>query len=339
MTEKELSYVKKIAEMKSFSGAARELFISQPTLSQCVSNIEKELGTPLFIRGSKGLLLTEAGESYYNTACEILRIYDDFTQELNEFGELKRGKIKLGIPTYLSFIILPKLLPGFHKMYPGISIELSERNSTELEELLLSSVLDFAIVHHIPNQNETYDRSMEFIKLSSEPFVICLPPGDEAGKYSTGIDLETGLPILDLGYIKDYPFLMVSRSNRLRMCIDYIVQQAKITPNVLLTTRNYETARRLVSAGMGATFIPWGYRKIFGEQVGVDYYAIPKDCKAKWDTSIVTVKGNYISRASRAFIEFAAEVYRENKLPEEAIERQERTETALCWGLGPLDVV
>ena len=309
MTEKELVYFKKIAELRSFSAAARELFISQSSLSQCVANLENELGAQLFVRGTKGLTLTEAGESYYKTACEILDIYHDFTQEVSEFNELKRGKIKLGIPTYLSLILLPVLLPKFKQMYPGIEVELVEKNSTELEEMLLNSLLDFAIVHRIPDSDEA-GSTEEFTTLTSNPFMIVLPHGDPAGKYSASIDLKTGLPTLDLRHIKNHPFLMVARSNRLRMFIDYIIQQADITPNVVLTTRNYETARRLACAGMGATLIPWEYRGIFGGMEGADYYAISEGYKTVWDTSIATVKGRYISKASRAFIDFALQTYR-----------------------------
>lgn len=313
MTSKELTYIKKIAEMRSFSKAARELFISQSSLSQCVSNVEKELGTPLFIRGKDGLTLTEAGECYYNTACEILKIYDDFTQEIGEFEELKRGKIKLGVPTYLSLIVLPTLLPEFNRRHPGITVELVEKNSTELERLLSGSLLDFAIVHHIPEYENPTSRSLEFIPLKSEPFIIVLPHGDSAEKLCSGIDPETNLPILDLKLIKDHPFILVSRGNRLRMYIDYIFQQANINPNTILTTKNYEVARRLACAGMGATLIPWGYRQLFGTGEDAKYYAISKECKATWNTSIATLNGSYISRASRAFIDLTLQIYKENK--------------------------
>lgn len=309
MTERELYYIKTIAEVKSFSNASKLLFVSQPSLSQCVSNVEKELGTPLFIRSTKGLSLTDAGECYYNTACEILKIYSDFTNEIVEYNELKRGKIHLGIPSFLSLIVLPKLLPPFSLRYPGIEIELVEQNSTDLENMLLSRTLDFAIIHTLPGNGDGNANALDFITLKNEPFVIVLPHGDPADKYSSGIDPLTNLPMLDPKCIEDYPFLMVRRGNRLRLFSDYLMQQADISPNVILSTRSYETARRLVCEGMGATVMPWEYVGLFGKNSEANYYAFPKKYESSWNTSIATVKGSYISKASRTFIDLALQIY------------------------------
>lgn len=309
MTERELSYIKAIAEAKSFSKASQQLFVSQPSLSQCVANVEKELGTPIFIRSTKGLSLTGAGECYYNVACEILRRYSDFTQEISEFNELKRGKINIGIPAYLSLIILPKVLPTYNKLHPGIDIELVEKNSTELEDLLLSSTLDFSIVHSIPGYSDSTRDSLDFQILEREPFVIVLPHGHPAGRFSSGIDDITNLPILDIKCLEEHPFLLVKRGSRLRMFCDYLMQQANINPNIVLTTKNYETARRLACAGMGATLIPWEYLRIFGNSTDANYYAFPKRYDSAWNTSVATVKGSYVSKASRAFIDLAMQIY------------------------------
>lgn len=315
MTERELLYIKTIADVKSFSNASRLLFVSQPSLSQCVSNVEKELGTPLFVRSTKGLSLTTAGERYYNVACEILKIYADFTNEIVEFNELKRGKIHLGIPAFLSLNVLPRLLPVFNQRYPGITIELVEQNSTDLETLLLSRSLDFAIMHTIPWHNDSASDALDYVPLTTEPFVIVLPPGDPAAKYSSGIDETTGLPILDLRHIKDYPFLMVRRGNRLRLSCDHLLQQAEINPNIILTTRNYETSRRLACSGMGATIIPWEYANLFAKNADGSYFAFPPEYDSKWNTSIATIKNSYVSKASRTFIEMALQIY--NKTPEQ----------------------
>lgn len=309
MTERELLYIKTIADVRSFSNASKLLYVSQPSLSQCVSNVEKELGVPLFIRSTKGLTLTDAGECYYNIACEILKIYSDFASEIGEFNELKRGKITLGIPAFLSFNVLPRLLPAFNQQYPGIEIQLVEKNSTDLETLLLSRSLDFAIMHTIPGGCSSSDDSLDYAILATESFVIALPPGDPAGKYSYGLDEHTGLPMLDPGYLKDYPFLNVHRGNRLRLSCDYLLQQAGINPRVLLTTRTYETARRLACAGMGATIIPWEYANLFSIRSEGSYYAFPPNYDSQWNTSIATVKNSYVSKASRTFIDMALKIY------------------------------
>ena len=76
MTSRELIYVKTIADEKSVTKAAQKLYLTQPSLSHCLNNIERQLGTQLFKRTSAGLILTYAGEKYYRMASEILARYE-----------------------------------------------------------------------------------------------------------------------------------------------------------------------------------------------------------------------------------------------------------------------
>ena len=110
MTSKELLYVKTIAEEKSISQAAKLLFIAQPSLSQALSRIEDNLGTPLFTRTTGGLNLTYAGERYYQTACRILKIYENLEGEISDINGLRTGRIRMGITNHL---FSPKYCPHF----------------------------------------------------------------------------------------------------------------------------------------------------------------------------------------------------------------------------------
>src|SRR5699024_2838314 len=106
MNERELLYIKTIADTKSISKAAEELFIAQPSLSQALQRIEKELGTHLFIREPRGMKLTYAGEKYYLMAKEILDIYSDFKSEITHINELKSGRLVIGVARYMGMNIL-----------------------------------------------------------------------------------------------------------------------------------------------------------------------------------------------------------------------------------------
>ena len=136
MTERELLYVKTIAEERSISGAAKKLFMTQPSLSSCVQKIESALGTRLFQRTSTGLVLTFAGERYYQVAQDILKIYNDFEIEVSDINNLKKGRVTIGITVYLATFILPVVLPVFKKLCPNIELAIVEKNSTELEKSL-----------------------------------------------------------------------------------------------------------------------------------------------------------------------------------------------------------
>ena len=151
MTTRELLYIKTIADEKSMTRAAQKLFVTQPSLSHCVTNIEEQLGVRLFTRTSSGLLLTYAGEKYYRMACEVLRVYASFESEISEERTLSQGRVTVGITNYLATAHLPRVLPAFHKEHPGIEVRICEETTDQVKRSLLSGKLDFAIMHTGPD--------------------------------------------------------------------------------------------------------------------------------------------------------------------------------------------
>lgn len=107
----EFLYITTIAKYKSISKSAQKLYISQPSLSQCLSTVEERIGTKLFIRSQKGLTLTYAGEEYCKMATDILQIYNDFENSITQLNEMKRGRITFGITNFLGPLHLPSVLP------------------------------------------------------------------------------------------------------------------------------------------------------------------------------------------------------------------------------------
>ena len=91
MTTRELLYVKTTADTGNISKAAKKLFVTQPSLSQSLQRIEDSIGTKIFVRSPDGLKLTFAGEKYYQMACQVLKIYDDFSSEITDINDLKVG--------------------------------------------------------------------------------------------------------------------------------------------------------------------------------------------------------------------------------------------------------
>ena len=102
MTQRELIYIKTIADEGSVSKAAQKLYVTQPSLSHCIRTIEEALGAKLFVRSSTGLTLTYVGERYYSVATEILQIYSDFEAEVGEMNSLRAGRLTIGMTTYLA---------------------------------------------------------------------------------------------------------------------------------------------------------------------------------------------------------------------------------------------
>lgn len=302
MTSRELLYVKTIADEKSITRAAQKLYLTQPSLSHCVTNIEKQLGTRLFRRTSGGLVLTYAGEKYYRMACEVLRVYAAFESEISEESELVRGRITVGITNYLACDLLPRMLPRFHREHPGIELRIIEETTDELEKSLLSGRLDFAIMHTGAGDGASEDPGLAHEVLRRDPFLL-LAPSDHPHRDKAVSCEGSAFAELDPACLAGEPFLMVTRGQRIRHVADRVLQTAGISPQIVFTSRNYETLRRLCAEGMGYTFVPQHYIGLLG---GDEYqsacYAIPERYNAFWELSVVTLKDAYLSRAAKAFL-------------------------------------
>ena len=301
MTSRELLYIKTIADEKSITRAAQKLYLTQPSLSHCVTNIEKQLGTRLFRRTSSGLMLTYAGERYYRMACEVLRVYAAFESEIRDESDLLRGRITLGITNYLACDLLPRMLPRFHEEHPGIELRIVEETTDELEKSLLSGRLDFAIMHTGAGDGASEDPGLAHEVLRRDPFLLIAPKDHPHA--DKAVSREDGYDELDPAHLGSEPFLMVTRGQRIRHVADRVLSQAGVSPQIVFTSRNYETLRRLSAGGMGYTFVPSHYAGLLGgEEYRPACYAIPERYDAFWELSVVTLKDAYLSRAARAFL-------------------------------------
>ena len=303
MTTRELLYIKTIADEKSMTRAAQKLFVTQPSLSHCVTNIEEQLGVRLFTRTSSGLLLTYAGEKYYRMACEVLRVYASFESEISEERTLSQGRVTVGITNYLATAHLPRVLPAFHKEHPGIEVRICEETTDQVKHSLLSGKLDFAIMHTGPDDGVSDNPSLVRDVLNRDPFYIATPPDARFAAMAQTVS-EEELPLLDPSMLAGEPFLMVSHGQRIRQITDRILAEAGVKPTVVLTSRNYELLRRLTAEGMGCMMLPRRYIGLLGgEDYRSAYYGIPARYRAWWELSAVTLEGAYLSRAAQAFLE------------------------------------
>ena len=302
MTDKELLYIRTVAKERSVSKAAQKLFITQPSLSQCIQRIESALGTRLFTRTSSGLILTYAGERYCQIAGEILRIYSDYELEVSDINNLKKGRVTIGITTYLATYFLPVILPAFHRNYPHIEVYVLEETSTQLEKDLASGQLDFALAHLSPPPEDLPASGVTFLPLHQDPFVLTAPPGHPLCRDAIRYPGEE-FPRVDLMRFAQEPFVMVTRGQRIRKISDMILGRAQLNPPIVLSTKSFETARRLAARGMGVTFTPRQYLDIFGSQDPGEYYCIDPSYNPYWTLGIAVPKNGYLSRAARSLIE------------------------------------
>ncbi|MFF3323951.1 LysR family transcriptional regulator [Streptomyces sp. NPDC002889] len=146
MQLQQLLYFVAVAETRHFTRAAERVHVSQPSLSQQIRGLEKELGADLFGRARGNVALTDAGEALLPLARRILADADTARHEVQELAQLRRGRVRLGATPSLCTGLLPEALRTFHDLHPGIQLLIEESGSHDLVRELARGSLDLALV-------------------------------------------------------------------------------------------------------------------------------------------------------------------------------------------------
>ena len=146
MDLKELNYVVTVANEGSISRAAEKLFMSQSSLSQAIRVLEQDLGTSVFVRTTRGVRPTAAGDAFISHAKQILQQYRTACSEAADIENLNGGTMIFGISTYRGTYLLPPVLKRFRTLYPKVHVEICEMDSIDLEDQLLEGLLDLALI-------------------------------------------------------------------------------------------------------------------------------------------------------------------------------------------------
>ncbi|MER5886767.1 LysR substrate-binding domain-containing protein [Streptomyces sp. NPDC001941] len=142
----QLLYFVAVAETRHFTRAAERVHVAQPSLSQQIRALEKELGADLFSRARGNIALTDAGEALLPLARRILADADTARLEVQELAQLRRGRVRLGATPSLCTGLLPDVLRAFHDLHPGIRLLIEEGGSHDLVRELARGQLDLALV-------------------------------------------------------------------------------------------------------------------------------------------------------------------------------------------------
>lgn len=297
MDFRQLQYILKVAEERSFSKAAQKLFIAQPSLSQYIQKIELELGVQLFDRSCTPLKLTFAGELYVETAIRILDLKDQLYKQIDDIANSKKGRVTIGLSAFRSTYTMPKVLPSFHDKFPDIEVILVEGNSSELESLAIKSITDLTLMT-LPIQQEIFD----FEPIMSEEILVVIPPNHPMEKriYERNTKKPTH-PVIQLKDLRDEPFILLKKDQKLRKIAISLCEQAGFSPRVILESESIEAAHALVTAGMGITFIP-DTLTLLHKTPPHPLYCSVDESKFTRDLVIAYKKGRYLSVAAKEFI-------------------------------------
>lgn len=235
MDIKQLHYFCTIVQKGTISKAAKELHLTQPPLSYQMKLLEEELGTALFIRGSRAIQLTESGKLLYTRAQSILELMDATTKELEDLNLGKSGTLKMGVISSVMDELLHQWILPFSKQYPRIHYEITEANTYELIEELNQHLIEMAIVRS--PFSSTQDLNIKAIK--EEPF------------YALGKKIEK--EHISLKELSTMPLLIYRRWKQI---FDHHFQQMHLTPSYYCINDDARTCIQEAQLGLGIALLP-----------------------------------------------------------------------------------
>ncbi len=237
----QLRYVVAVARTGNFSRAATQCHVSQPSLSQQIQKLEDELGERLFDRLRTCARLTPAGEALHERAVRILAEVEAAQREATEARALKSGLVAVGVLPTIAPYLLPQVLPGFSREFPGIEIVVQEDTTARLLSLLAGCEIDLALAS-LPLHGEQVRSEALF----TEELLLALPPHHRLLR-------KASIRPADLGAER---FILMKEGHCLGDQVLDFCTRRDFHPNVSCRSAQIETVRALVQAGMGISLLP-----------------------------------------------------------------------------------
>lgn len=248
MNLKHAQYVLAILREGSFTAAARKLYVSQPSLSQTIKQLENTLGTPIFNRTSETLKLTYAGQRYVEAAQKVMVIYDNLLTEIQDMKDEIYGKLRLGVSMQRGMSLLPFVLPPFMEKYPRVEIQLEEHGSDQLEQMVQDGSCDLALVTTNPKVNQ-----LEYILIEKEQLVLMA--ANNTAIAQSRID-GTQIEITDAAHES---FVSLKEGHSVRVIQDQLFAHYHMSPSILIESNSFETAKHIAARAKAVMITPYVY--------------------------------------------------------------------------------
>jgi len=295
MNMKQLKYVLVLANAGTFSKAADLLNISQPSLSQYVKNIEKELGVALFDRTGGNLRLTDAGYVYLEAGRKILDLEKQMQDHFADLAAYKTGTVTVGTTPFRSVGMMPLIAAEFKKQYPGVSLVVDERGAYELLEALEQGEIDLCLC---PLPEDTKPFTSEVIM--EEELVLAVPAA-LADSFLAEREEGRKYPAIDVFAFEGKPFVMVTENQIMQKTLNRLCQEYDLHLTQSVVVKSLEAQIAMVQKGLGCALIPTGIEKNSEGSKGILYFSL-KQTLPRRKIAVLYRKDKYLSQAMQELI-------------------------------------
>lgn len=271
----------------SYTRAAEELFLTQPTVSMQIKHLTKSVGMPLFEQVGKRLFLTQAGQELFHTCQEIFGRISQFEMSVADMKGLKQGYLKIAVVTTAKYVI-PRLLGPFCQRYPGVEIALKVTNHSGVLERLSENKDDLYILSKVPDEPDV--KAYPFLP---NPLVVL-------ANHEHPLVGEKDIPIQKLA---DQPFITRESGSGTRGYIQQLFDEHKISPTIKIELSSNEAIKQAIAGGLGISVLSKHTISLEGAsgQIAVlDVQHFPIPCH--W--YVIHLAGKQLSVVAQAFLEY-----------------------------------
>jgi len=235
----QLKVFEAVARHNSFTRAAEELFLTQPTVSMQVKQLTKAVGMPLFDQIGKRLYLTQAGEELVKTCRQVFEQLEQFEMTVADLKGLKQGRLRIAVITTAKYFI-PRLLGPFCQRYPGIDISLQVTNHEHIINRLNDNLDDLYVMSQLPESIEVSCKP-----ILENPLVVVAPISHPLAQ-EKNISLER---------VGTEPFIMREPGSGTRKAVQTLFDERKIQLKVRLDLGSNEAIKQAIAGGLGISVL------------------------------------------------------------------------------------
>lgn len=283
MEFRQIRYLLEIVHRGGFTRAAESLGIAQPSLSIAVQKLEDELGVTLLNRQERKISLTAEGRAFLEGARQIEELVNHVVHEMAEFSGLERGEIRIGVPVMLGAYFFPSVIADFMQQYPKLKLSIHSDGAKKIQAMVESGELDLGVV-----ASADFPDSIAWRSLLREEMVACVSSSHPLA----------GMLSMTLYELAREPLLLFNEGYFQRQYLTEAMAHLGLSPKVVFETNLVPLLKKLVAGGNGITTL----LKIAVTEP--DLVAIPFAPPIFVEAVVVWKKSTYLSKATRAFIEF-----------------------------------
>lgn len=276
-----------VAKNLSFTLAADDLYVTQPSVTQRIRVLEESCKLKLFGKSRGKTYLTEEGKALYDSVKKIFDYEVEVEATINNIRELKQGTLSLGLPSTVLSSAITFIMDRFHKEFPKIKIQIITGNAEEIIKNLLNHQIEIGNIAKVEEHPD-----IEYYHMNAEKIALIANP-DHPFAEKEAISLEE---------LANEPIILREKGSGTRKTVLDMLEQNNLSPNILLETTNPDYIKELVQQGRGVSFL--SARTVRPEIEKGELITIPlEDHELYIDLCAAYLKNKPLSRAAKAYLQ------------------------------------